>query len=205
MASIDFPSEDIEIEKCRDFLSTFPSATIQLQDIANRQLKTLEIHLDDVLHHKGDQEFIANIQKNTQRYITYFEQAADNLLPAMNTNVEQNDFFDILESQRRQQFATGNGSPEDETEKIKIRRFEVQFYPSSDEKLRNLRDIHASDIGGLIRIKGMVVRVTDVKPCVTMSTYTCEVCGGEIFQPVTGNQFMPLRYNNKILSIKLLR
>jgi DNA replication licensing factor MCM7 len=38
----------------------------------------------------------------------------------------------------------------------------------------------------------MVTRVTDVKPMVTVVTYVCDMCGSEIFQEVTGNQFMPV-------------
>jgi DNA replicative helicase MCM subunit Mcm2 (Cdc46/Mcm family) len=30
----------------------------------------------------------------------------------------------------------------------------------------------------------MVVRVTDVKPLMTVAAYTCEQCGYELYQPV---------------------
>lgn len=47
--------------------------------------------------------------------------------------------------------------------------------------------VHASldkDIGHLVKIKGMVTRSSDVKPQITVCTYTCEMCGSEIFQDV---------------------
>ncbi len=95
-----------------------------------------------------------------------------------------------------------------DTPKSLVRRFEVVFLPTSTTPTKKLREIksegnccsqryfycrlcHASlpfvralDIGHLVRIKGIVTRASDVKPQVTVCTYTCEVCGSEIFQEV---------------------
>ena len=49
------------------------------------------------------------------------------------------------------------------------------------------------DIGRLVKIKGMVTRASDVKPQITVCTYTCDMCGSEIFQDVLGPQYMPLQ------------
>ena len=38
----------------------------------------------------------------------------------------------------------------------------------------------------------MVTRATDVKPQITVCTYTCDFCGSEIYQEVTGSSFTPL-------------
>lgn len=51
----------------------------------------------------------------------------------------------------------------------------------------------ATDIGRLVKIKGMVTRASDVKPQITVCTYTCDMCGSEIFQDVLGPQYMPLQ------------
>ena len=40
------------------------------------------------------------------------------------------------------------------------------------------------DIGHLVKIKGLVTRASDVKPQITVCTYTCETCGSELFQEV---------------------
>lgn len=39
----------------------------------------------------------------------------------------------------------------------------------------------------------MVTRASDVKPQITVCTYTCDMCGSEIFQDVLGPQYMPLQ------------
>ena len=68
-----------------------------------------------------------------------------------------------------------------------MRRFEVSIIPHSDTQARKLREIKAVDIGHLVKVKGMVTRASDVKPQITVCTYTCEVCGSEIFQDVSSS------------------
>jgi DNA replication licensing factor MCM7 len=48
------------------------------------------------------------------------------------------------------------------------------------------------DIGRLVKLKGMVTRATDVKPRVAVCTYSCDVCGSEIYQEVVGTSFTPV-------------
>jgi MCM OB domain len=48
------------------------------------------------------------------------------------------------------------------------------------------------DIGKLVKLKGMVTRASDVKPHVTVCTYTCDTCGSEIYQEIVGAQFTPI-------------
>jgi DNA replication licensing factor MCM7 len=52
--------------------------------------------------------------------------------------------------------------------------------------------VFRTDIGHLIKVKGMVTRASDVKPQITVCTYTCDVCGSEIFQDILAPQYMPL-------------
>ena len=47
-----------------------------------------------------------------------------------------------------------------------------------------LRDVSAPSIGALVHIKAIVTRVSDVKPLVTVITYTCDDCGMEVYQTV---------------------
>lgn len=187
-----FPNVDQEKAKCMDFLRESPNYGAQLQEIANRDRKCLEIYIDDLINFRQDMEFVENVKSNTQRYISYFEEAVDSLLPARSINSRHGqDVFDILEEQRAAQYNIGvDGNPS--SQELRVKRFEVQLIPSLSDEPRSLRQIHATEIGHLLKIKGMVVRVTDVKPCVTLCTYSCDVCGGEIFQPVIGAQFMPI-------------
>jgi len=59
-------------------------------------------------------------------------------------------------------------------------------------KYMALRAVRANHIGQLVSIKAMVARCSDVKPLAKVVTYTCEECGYETYQEVTGRSFMPL-------------
>lgn len=41
-------------------------------------------------------------------------------------------------------------------------------------------------------VKGIVTKMGDVRPCVTVASYTCDVCGFETYQVITGTEFNPL-------------
>ena len=58
----------------------------------------------------------------------------------------------------------------------------------------SLRHVRSHNMGKLVTIKGMIVRASDVKPCCVVATYTCDNCGGEIYQVVQNKrEFMPMR------------
>lgn len=50
----------------------------------------------------------------------------------------------------------------------------------------------AKDIGKLVTVRGIVTRCTEVKPMMSVATYTCDQCGAETYQPVSSLSFMPL-------------
>ena len=169
-----------------------------LQEIKNRQRRVLEVHIDDVHDHRNDDDFVTNVTRNTVRYLRYFEDAVDELLDGLAETVvrQENDVFDILQHQR-EAAVRGNGDPLVPAPKIDVprgltRRYEVFIVPASGEKARKIREIKASDIGRLVKIRGMVTRVSDVKPHMSVCTYTCDVCGSEIYHEVVGVSFMPI-------------
>jgi DNA replication licensing factor MCM7 len=72
------------------------------------------------------------------------------------------------------------------------RRYEVRFTARSKTPTRAVREIGASQIGSLVVVKGIVTRITDVKPLVSVATYTCDACGFEAYQEVAADSFMPV-------------
>jgi len=52
--------------------------------------------------------------------------------------------------------------------------------------------VRAHNIGGLVKVKGIVTRVTEVKPLVLVVTYTCSNCSYEVYQEVNSRSFTPL-------------
>merc|ERR1719183_1669061 len=69
--------------------------------------------------------------------------------------------------------------------------WEVRFKPRDEAKQLKLREISASYVGSLVKFDCLVVRISQVKPKVEVVTYTCEVCGAEIFQSVEGENYTP--------------
>lgn len=195
--SVEYPKKDQEKPKCLKFLQDYGEGGVfvyreQLQEIANRTRKLLEISIDDIVEQSNDYEFVNNIKTNTQRYVSYFEEAADELIPASTIQRFEADIFDILQLQRISQAPPGNQLQAAlDLPKSLMRRFEVAFIPQSFEKARRLREVKSKDIGHLVSVKGMVTRSSDVKPHISVCTYTCDVCGSEIYQEVSGGQFMP--------------
>ena len=55
------------------------------------------------------------------------------------------------------------------------------FSATGKKKITKMREIKANQIGALIQVKGIVTRVSDVKPCIVVATYNCDVCGYEVY------------------------
>ena len=74
------------------------------------------------------------------------------------------------------------------------RNYYVQITPGENAKQTfvKMREIKANSVGGMVAIKGIVTRCTDVKPCMTVAVYACDSCGFEMYQTVSGKQFTPL-------------
>ncbi|KAK7482718.1 hypothetical protein BaRGS_00026016 [Batillaria attramentaria] len=73
-----------------------------------------------------------------------------------------------------------------------MRRFELYFKAPSTQKHLAIREVKAESIGHLVCVKGIVIRATEVKPMMTVATYTCDTCGNETYQPISSASFMPL-------------
>merc|ERR1712012_1071239 len=73
-----------------------------------------------------------------------------------------------------------------------MRRFEVYFKSQNNDKIIPIREVKAACVGKLVNIRGIVTRATEVKPMMSVATYTCDQCGAETFQPVASTSFMPV-------------
>ncbi len=64
--------------------------------------------------------------------------------------------------------------------------------PGSKMKITPLRSLKADVIGALVNVRGIVTRVSEVRPIVNVACYICEVCGFEVYQTVNAKIYMPL-------------
>jgi DNA replication licensing factor MCM7 len=55
-----------------------------------------------------------------------------------------------------------------------------------------IRDVRGAHLGKLITVRGIVTRVSEVKPLLLVNAYSCDVCGSETFQDISSKSFTPI-------------
>jgi DNA replication licensing factor MCM7 len=180
-----------------------------LEQVARRAVDVVEIALDDVALFDADDAFVVRIEDNTLRYITIFCNAIDSILAlSPHVHAAPDDVLDRLQQHRAERAAAsaiaaagvaaaGTGAPPATTQadsfpRELMRRYELRFVPRAAIDVVPLRLVRSPHIGHLITVRGIVTRVSDVKPLVTVATYTCDQCGFEIYQEVLGRTFLPI-------------
>lgn len=147
-----------------------------------------------------DEGLAEQISANTRRYTDIFAMAIDEIAVQPDGNAEGNgqSVLDIFIQHRNilAQNSIDNAQQPGEAARQRypprlLRRYQVLFKPLSINKVASVRGVEAAHIGKLVTVEGIVIRATAVKPSITVATYACDQCGSEIYQEVTGPQFMP--------------
>lgn len=153
---------------------------------------------------------MSSIEQNANHYIEIFSRAVDKALPESTRDPNfKDDVLDIIMTQRAKRNETmreaaETGADPEGADSIfppeLTRRYTLNFKPmtpagSSSEKNNKalaVRNVRGEHLGHLITVRGIAIRVSDVKPSVQVNAYSCDRCGQEVFQPVTAKQFTPL-------------
>ncbi|EAU88865.2 minichromosome maintenance protein mcm7p [Coprinopsis cinerea okayama7 len=165
----------------------------QLQRVANREQQMLQIDLEDIYTHEGTTgELVARIRANTHRYVKLFSEVVDTLMPLPTKDISEHDeVIDVIIHQRRER----NEQIEDSQGQFPVhllRRYSLYFKPLKSDVALAVRDVRGSNLGQLITVRGIVTRVSEVKPLLQVNAYTCEVCGSETFQDISNKTFTPI-------------
>jgi DNA replication licensing factor MCM7 len=76
------------------------------------------------------------------------------------------------------------------------RRYQIFFKPlppsGAGNKALAIRQVRGEHLGHLITVRGIAIRVSDVKPAVIVNAYTCDRCGSEIFQEIKTKSYTPM-------------
>ncbi|GMM33876.1 mini-chromosome maintenance complex protein 7 [Saccharomycopsis crataegensis] len=220
-----------------------PKYMYLLQKIANREITTLYIDLDDLKAYEESIVFnnsrnsasgrgrsnsvVDFICANTLRYTELFSRAIDDIMPEPTVDISyKDDVLDVIVRQRKlrnlrlqqenqeELMNTGlmgdiqgnattttntleNNNQEDLFPASLTRRYCLYFRPLTDlyrgkGKALAVREVKGDLLGQLITVRGIVTRVSDVKPLIQVNAYTCDKCGFEIFQEVNSKTFTPL-------------
>jgi DNA replication licensing factor MCM7 len=182
-----------------------------LQQLADRKVGEIVIDLDDLASYEKDLneglKLVEWVEQNTKHYVEILSRAVDKLLPQPSENITfKDDVLDVLMTNRTQRNQMLEGIADRESDPAILndqypsqltRRYTLVFKPrtstaDSPVKALSVRQVRGDHLGHLITIRGIATRVSDVKPIVQVSAYTCDRCGCEIFQPVTDKQYGPL-------------
>lgn len=68
----------------------------------------------------------------------------------------------------------------------------LYFQPLLSDIAMAVREVKGAHLGKLITVRGIVTRVSEVKPLLLVNAYTCDVCGSETFQDISNKQFTPI-------------
>ncbi|KFA78392.1 hypothetical protein S40288_04923 [Stachybotrys chartarum IBT 40288] len=180
-----------------------------LQKLSDRILDEIVIDLDDLVawEDQNGREFklVESIEHNTKHYVEIISRAVDNIMPQSSTDVTfKDDVVDVLLARRqarnRELEEAAERDPtltQDKFPAELTRRYTLVFKPRSGShdqptKALAVRHVRGEHLGKLITIRAIATRVSDVKPIMQVSAYTCDRCGCEIFQPITDKQYGPL-------------
>ncbi|KAL7421120.1 DNA replication licensing factor MCM7 [Cryptotrichosporon argae] len=168
-----------------------------LRKVANRQTAEVVVDLADLQKHDADRTFLHNILRNTRRYVQLFCDAIDAVMPEPDHELDYTaDVLDLIMQQRRemneQMRADELGAEQNMFPPELMRRYNVYFRPPRNNDVLAVRAVRGSHLGKLITVRGIVTRVSEVKPLLLVNAYTCDSCGNEIFQEIAQKAFTPL-------------
>eukprot|EP01083_Nonionella_stella_P083164 229811_1 len=169
-----------------------------LQEVANRERVTIDIELDDFKKFDKGKNVIDDLEKNTLRYVSIFSNAIDAMMPLRDSSIDiEEDSIDVLADwrvrmQRDLSDPTALAEKQSAIPKELLRRYEIKFICRSKCAPLAIRNITANSIGSLVRVKGIVTRITEVRPMMRVATYICDVCGNEIYQMINKKKYSPV-------------
>ncbi|PWN36263.1 putative DNA replication licensing factor [Meira miltonrushii] len=183
-------------------------------------LKDLQEFLNAQMRGSGT-DLAIGIEGNASHYVELISECVDSILAEMTPTVDishKDDVLDVIIHQRQERNARQSqgrslgpdamqsqmdGEEQEDASQAALpfppsllRRYTVYLKPLSatgkDSKPMAVRSIRAEHIGSLVTLRGIVTRVSEVKPYLQVDAYACDQCGAEIFQEIKGRQYMPL-------------
>ncbi|KAI8833408.1 MCM2/3/5 family-domain-containing protein [Chytriomyces cf. hyalinus JEL632] len=196
-----FANYQNEKDKITDFLNKFAEKSgeevfkyrNQLAAVAAREKEAFVVDLDDVAsYEQSEEDLVRSIENNTPRYVALFSDVVDSLLPKNDENPDPALFSPLEEiiyqrKQRDQQMRDVDDSQPVQFPPILTRRYCLYFKARSKQLPISIREVKGLAIGRLVTIRGMVTRVSNVKPQAVVLALSCDKCGYENYQEVTSS------------------
>ncbi|KAG4301530.1 hypothetical protein PCK1_002015 [Pneumocystis canis] len=182
------------------FGDTEPKYMKKMQAIANRIEDSITIDLNDLeSYDPNNKDLVNNIMNNTKRYNDIFCKAIDAIMPEPTIDISYtDDVMDVIIQQRlqRNEIEQNNGLenifPRQLTRRFNLYFKPIDIYEKGHVKIYSIKELKSHHLGHLVTVRGIVIRVSDVKPSLQVNAYTCDNCGCEIFQEIKAKQFIPM-------------
>ncbi|XBW35925.1 hypothetical protein QEN19_001497 [Hanseniaspora menglaensis] len=164
-----------------------------VDDIMNNMMHILPATADD------DVLDVIISQRKARNQINFDREERDlQQMSAQNDN-EENENGDLAEDDDRQQRLKDFMKRDENyfSEKL-LRRYDLYFKPLTNDpthstsKPLSVRQVKGEKIGNLVTVRGIVTRISEVKPNVDVNAYFCDKCDAEVFQEVNTRVFKPL-------------
>jgi len=141
---------------------------LRLRSIIAGTARTIVIELDDLRIFSKNEALLLRVTDNASRYLSIIHKITERL---------------IVELERE----SGSTSSDH-----LMRWHETRLLPPSTVQTLPLRRLKAANIGHLVKLRGIVIRVSDVKPLAKVLAYTCESCGHKLYYDLSRKtEFLP--------------
>ena len=183
----DYKADGAKIET---FLKTFkgdgdePKYLVALEQISISKLDDLKIELDDI--YNMDEKLGDRIMQHTDLYLRRFYAVADPMVKDFTNFGSQ---LDAINTTRYMTMKETNAS--DKFPPELFRRYTIRFIPPTKSRVTPMREVRADSIGCMVRVRGLVTRITQVKPLLHVAAYSCSQCSEETFKVIDTPTFLP--------------
>lgn len=177
-----------DLEKITSFLLFFSeNDTPKYLPLLKSHSAEIPVNLKDILlfDETGLYDRIIN---NTMTYLNLFYRAIDSII------FDSEDFLYDENVEPLIYHRIARIKEKDPTKKITdvlptglLRSYDVYFIPVGESI--SIKELKSCYIGKLVKIRGIVTKVTEVKPSAKVLTYVCEYCGSETYQQIFNDTF----------------
>ncbi|KAK6463582.1 DNA helicase and DNA replication licensing factor [Scheffersomyces coipomensis] len=210
VANRDETSVLIEFDDLKSYLSNYePSGNSSSQYSTTSHTLLSTILNNTYRYNELFSKIIDDIMPEPTKDISYKDDVLDvilhqrklrNLRLQQESNDEFNHLREGLSNPDDNTFGNSSQVPQDPSNGFPAkltRRYNLYFKPLSYDNgntkpALSVRLIKGAHVGHYITVRGIVTRVSDVKPNILVNAYTCDKCGYEIFQEVNSKTFTPL-------------
>lgn len=181
----------------------------QIERISEHTSLVFTVELDDLLAFCKDADFTRAVVENALSFTKIIDAVVGQILRHLRPVPEGIAKHTSVKSGEDPKNAEGESGSTDDAKIHLVRPLEIQLVGLSDSSLLALRSLRASDLGRLVSIRGIITRLSAVKPRLQVAMYTCGSCGSHTTHDVcSASYYIPLSKcpscGNQLLALSCL-